>query len=111
MDGIPSGRDRRTEERFATPAHVDCQFASPVLEDFGKVKIVNISRSGVGLVSTEAVPAGVLLVVKLVNPLKKFSKTAIVRVIHSTLQTGGTYLVGGHFEEPLTYDELTALAL
>ena len=103
--------ERRKEERFSTPPHVECSFASPVLEDFGKVKITSISRSGIGLVVSEAVATGMLLAVKLVNPIKNFSKTLLVRVVHSTPQPGGAYLVGGSLDEPLTYEELTALAL
>jgi hypothetical protein len=75
-----------------------------VLDDFGPVKIKNISTHGVGLIAPEAVPAGVLLVFRLVNPAKKFSKTALMRVIHVTPQSGKAYLVAGNLETPLTYE-------
>jgi hypothetical protein len=43
-------QEQRKAERFAVNADVACSFASPVLEDFGPVKIKNISMVGVGLV-------------------------------------------------------------
>jgi hypothetical protein len=35
----------------------------------------------------------------------------MVRVMHVTSQQGGTFLVGGSFETPLTYDELCAMVM
>lgn len=93
------------------PPHVDCAFASPVLEDFGKVKITSISRSGIGLIANEEIAAGMLLMVRLVNPTKNFSKTTLVRVVHVTLKASGTYLIGGKLDEPLTYEELSTLIM
>jgi hypothetical protein len=52
-----------------------------------------------------------LLVIKLVNSDKKFTKTMLVRVVHATPQASGTFLVGGTLETPLTYEELCALVM
>lgn len=103
--------ERRAEERFATPAHVDCTFASPVLEDFGKMRIKNISRSGIGLIGTERVVPGMLLAVSLANSVKSFSKTLLVRVVQVTPQVGGTFLIGGTIDPPLSYEELSAFSM
>jgi hypothetical protein len=103
--------EKRGAERFAVAAAVDCSFASPVLEDFGKVKIKNISSTGVGLIITETLAPGMLLAIRLVNPAKNFSKTMLVRVIHVTPQASGSYLVGGTLDTPLTYEELCALVM
>ena len=104
-------QEKRATERFAVNAHVDCAFASPVLEDFGNVKITNISTSGIGLIITEPVAPGMLLVIKLVNPAKKFSKAMLVRVVHVTPQPSGSQLVGGTLDTPLAYEELCALVM
>lgn len=103
--------DRRKEERYATPNHVDCTFASPVLEDFGKVKITSISRSGIGLHTTDEVAEGMLLAVKLENATKNFTKTLLVRVVHVTPRAGGSFLIGGTLDTPLTYEELCAFIM
>jgi hypothetical protein len=103
--------ERRAAERFPISDHVECTFASPVLEDFGKLRVKNISNSGIGFVVTEPVAPGMLLVVKLENHAKKFSKTILVRVVHVTPQTSGSQLVGGTLDTPLTYEELCALVM
>jgi hypothetical protein len=90
---------------------VSCTFASPVLEDFGPVKIKNVSLTGVGLISPQVLDPGIMLAIKLVNPAKNFSKTALVRVVHVTPMSEGTFLVGGNLDTPLTYDELCMLVM
>jgi hypothetical protein len=108
---MPNQEERRAEERFATSPHVDCSLASPVLEDFGKMRLVNLARAGIGLVTAEPLAPGMLLVVKLVNPLKGFTKTLLVRVVQVTPQMGGAYLIGGTLDTALTYEELCALIM
>ena len=103
--------DRRHEERFATPPHVECAFASPVLEDFGRIKVTSISRTGIGLLAAEALAPGMLLSVKLVNPTRDFAKNLLVRVVHVTQQKGAAFLVGGTLDSPLTYEEICALTM
>ncbi len=98
--------ERRTAERIQVGANAACVFASPVLEDFGPVKLANISLNGIGFTLAEKVPEQVLLAIKLENAASKFSKTLLVRVIHVTPLPNGTWLVGGSLDTPLTYDEL-----
>ena len=103
--------EQRAEERFPANANSACSFASPVVEDFGPVRLKNLSLKGIGLITSRKVEPGSLLAIKLVNPHKKFTKTALVRVAHATPQIGGTFLVGGDWETPLTYEELCILVM
>ena len=103
--------ERRTSERFPVNSQTACTFLSPVLEDFGSVRIKNVSSEGIGLVVGQRLEPGLLLAVTLANPGKPFVKTMMVRVMHVTPQQGGTFLVGGSFETPLTYDELCAMVM
>jgi len=108
----PQGaRDRRAVERFPVNSDTACDFLSPVLEDFGPVRIKNISNDGIGLVVSRKLEAGLLLSVNLVNRSRSFTKTMLVRVVHVTPQPGGTFLIGGTFKTPLTYEELTAMVM
>jgi hypothetical protein len=102
--------ERRAAERFPASTGASCPFASPVVEDFGPVKIKNVSLEGVGLLLSRTVEAGTLLAVTLANPSKGFSKTVLLRVTHAHSQPGGC-TVGGNFLSPITYEELTALVL
>jgi hypothetical protein len=102
---MPSEHDKRTEERFPASANSACEFASPVLEDFGPVKLKNISLKGVGLVTGEKLSVGLMLAIKLANRNLNFSKTALARVVHVTPMPGNNFLVGCEWDTPLTYDE------
>jgi hypothetical protein len=102
--------DRRASERIPVSADTSCSFLSPVVENFGAVKIRNVSMEGIGLVVTRRVEPGTLLAVSLSNKAKGFTKTVLVRVMHATPEHGG-FLIGGTFVTPLTYQELTTLVL
>ncbi len=98
--------EKRTEERFPASENASCDFVSPVLEDFGPAKFKNISLNGVGLITSERLSIGLMLAVKLVNPIKNFSKTALTRVVHVTPIPNNSYLIGAEWDTALTYDEL-----
>src|SRR6516164_330127 len=103
---MPDESDRRAHERFPVNADTRCLFGAPVAEEFGPVKIKNVSMGGIGLLLSRRPEPGSLLVVTLANPAKNFSKTLLVRVAHVTPHLG-TYLVGGSFDTPLTYQEMS----
>ena len=102
--------DRRAVERFPASASASCTFVSPVVEDFGPVKIKNVSLEGVGLLLGRSVEPDTLLAVTLANVGKGFAKTVLVRVVYAQPQPGGC-MVGGNFLTPITYEELTALVM
>jgi hypothetical protein len=102
--------DRRAAERFPVNPDTSCSFVGPVVEDFGPAKVRNLSMEGIGLLMIRRVEPGTLLAVSLSNPARGFSKTVLVRVVHATAQPGGC-LVGGTFQTPLTYQELSTLVL
>jgi hypothetical protein len=108
---MPQQPDRRGAERFPIGRDTQCQFASPVVEDFGPVRIQNVSTDGIGMLVTRKVEVGSLLAVGVANPAKSFARTWLVRVVHVTEQSKGSYLVGGTFATPLTYEELTAVVM
>jgi hypothetical protein len=83
---------------------------SPVVEDFGPVRIRDVSMQGVGLLVSRRLEPGVLLTITLANSTRNFSKMTLVRVIHVT-PMGGSYLVGCIFVTPLTYQEMSTLVL
>lgn len=102
--------ERRTSERFPVNAQAACPFLSPVVENFGPVKIKDVSMAGIGLIISRRVDPGSLVSVTLTNDAKHFSKTVLVRVMHATQLSSG-FLVGGTFTVPLTYQEMTTLVL
>lgn len=103
-------KDRRATERYPVTADVICPLVSPVVEDFGPVKIRDVSMQGIGLVISRRVEVGALLAVVLANQARNFNKAVLVRVVHVTPLTGG-FLVGGTFATPLSYQEMTTLIM
>jgi hypothetical protein len=103
--------DRRAAERFPVTANTTCEFAAPLGEDLGPTRIKNVSTNGIGLLVSRPVQPGTMLTVAVVNKSKSFSKIMLVQVVHVTPSQGGTYLVGGQFVTPLTYQELTSLVM
>ena len=102
--------DRRAAERLAVNAGTSCTFAGPVTEDLGPVKLRDVSMTGLGLIVSRRVEVGSLLAISVVSTAQKLSKTLLVRVAHVTPVPGG-FLVGGTFNEPLTYQEFTAMVM
>jgi hypothetical protein len=107
---MPGSSDRRAEERMAVGGSTTCSFAAPVAADIPWAKVRDLSMSGVGLLVAQKVEVGSRLVIGLSNPTKGLSKTVVVRVVHVTPASAGFH-VGGLFDTPLTYSELTAFVL
>src|SRR5690242_13571049 len=110
VEGLMSPKDRRTEERLSVTKDTQCALASPLTEDLGAVRIKNVSTHGIGLIIGQRLEIGTLLSVTLVNNAKSFARSYLVQVAHVTAQ-GGSFLVGGTFTTPLTYEELTTLVM
>src|SRR5262245_5108527 len=65
--------DRRAAERFPVNADVSCPHLSPVGEEFGAVKVRDISMAGIGLIVSRRVEPGALMAVTLANVKKGFT--------------------------------------
>ena len=107
---MPEPADRRGAERFQVNADASCPFLSPVVEDFGPVKIRDVSMLGAGLLTSRRVEPGTTIAVTLANKPKGFSKTVIAKVVHAT-PVLGNFLIGVTFTTPITYQEMSALVL
>jgi hypothetical protein len=107
---MPEPADRRAAERFPVNAEASCPFLSPVVEDFGPVKIRDISMVGAGLLTSRRVEPGTTLAITLANTAKGFSKTVVAKVVHATPMPGSC-LIGVTFTTALTYQEMTMLVL
>lgn len=108
---MPEPSDRRATERFSVSADTSCDFAAAVTEDLGPTRIKNVSTDGVGLLASRCVEPRAVLAVIISNKSKSFTRTMLVEVVHVTPLPGGSFLVGGTFLAPLTYEELTALVM
>jgi hypothetical protein len=108
---MPERTARRAAERFPVNQETRCDFAAPVTEPLGPVRIRDVSTDGIGLLLSKRVEVGSTLALGVSNAGKGFARTLLVQVAHVTHQVGGTYLVGGILSTPLTYDELRNLVM
>lgn len=107
---MPDPKDRRQSERFPVTPQTTCSYGA-LLKDLGPTRIKNVSMEGIGLILSQKVEVGDLLAVNVANPSRNFQKVLVVKVVHVTPQAGGSCVVGGTFETPLTYQEFTALIM
>lgn len=107
---MADSKERRAEERMAFARASACPAVAPLGPDVGPAKLRDVSMAGLGVVLTRPAEVGARLALTLTNAEKGFAKVVIVRVTHVTPVPGG-YLIGGDFDTPLAYQELTALVM
>jgi c-di-GMP-binding flagellar brake protein YcgR len=100
---------RRQNPRYqcgpATPARVvDRRSPSP-----RRGWVLNLSAGGAGLLLSEPLEADTLIVIHLRSAAHDRFLELPARVVHSTLQVNGDWLVGCEFAERLSADDLDAL--
>jgi hypothetical protein len=105
----PPGNDQRNWQRFACNVKATCLVvADPAQERWG-AQVLNISPSGVGLLTTRPVEPGTLLSVDLESPHGTATRTMLACVVHVTPRTGGETALGCNFIRALSEDDLEAL--
>lgn len=107
---MAGSNDRRKEIRMEVSKTTTCSFGGTVMDDLGPVKVRDLSMAGVGLLLGREVEVGNWLAIGLSNTPKGINKTVLVHVTHVTPVPGG-FLVGGNFETPLSYQELTSFIM
>jgi hypothetical protein len=101
--------DRRAAERY--PCNLQ-PFWRIVGEDQGDTHLAsvrNVSTTGIGLCARQPLKAGTVLIITLRTPRHHLSRPLPVRVMHSTLQAAGDWLIGCQFVRRLSDQDLQAL--
>ncbi len=108
QDSSPPAPERRVAPRHPSSLRVSCYPVGSGLSERRQARIRNLSQTGVGLAVDRAWMPGTVLIIEL--PAEEGTRSVRARVIHSTPQMGGTYLVGCNLDVPLTDAEIQALA-
>jgi len=100
---------RRADPRYqcgpATPGRiVDRRGTNP-----RRVWVLNLSLSGAGLLLSEPLDADTLIVIHMRNTARDRYYELPARVVHSTTQINGDWLVGCEFADRLSPDDLDTL--
>lgn len=105
---VPPGGERRAAPRHTSSLKLACYPTGSGLLERRQARVRNVSRTGIGLAVDRTWPSGTNLMLEV--PSEEGVKPVRARVIHSTMQMGGTYLVGCVFENALTDAEVQALS-
>lgn len=104
-----SADDRRRAERYP------CEM-QPLISEWGSntgessmARVHNISTTGLALLTPARVRPGRVLVIKLQSETLGQSRPLLVRVIHSTQQSDGSWLSGGAFVRRLSEEEIAII--
>jgi hypothetical protein len=73
------------------------------------ITMLDVSQSGIGLLTDRPLESGTFLQIELPSIRRKHLKPRLVRVTHSKPQPGGEWAVGGLFLRELTEEELQVL--
>jgi hypothetical protein len=108
-----SGRDRRRSVRYACilgAVDVNGQSAFMPVQPLGwPIRVVDISRHGIGIHAGDQLDEGSLLTISLFSRLGKPSAPRQVRIVRAAQQADGTWIGGAAFIEPIDEDELRIL--
>jgi hypothetical protein len=105
------GMERRARVRFLQSQDVYCQpkpFSSADGQPTGWLgKLWNISAGGLALVVNQRFEPGTVLAIEL--GVNRAVGSIVARVVHTTVSTGGRWIIGCQFLQPLSEEDLHTL--
>jgi hypothetical protein len=101
--------DRRGAARYSCDGQPFWRLAGPCSADSSLAGVRDVSTTGIGLCSKERLKPGIVFVLTLQGRDQRLSRPLPVRVMHSTRQEDGDWLVGCQFVRRLTEQDLHAL--
>jgi len=107
----PSGRERRQATRHTCQMQTACVVISMTDPVLLKVRVRDLSQTGIALVLGNRLPPGTFLAVKLQGPRHPQPRVLRAQVIHATPQAGDrrTWIMGCSFVGVLGQDEMKML--
>jgi len=103
----PTIFDRRAIVRYLCNRGASCQPLSTYERLFAQVR--DISDIGIGLVLPVPIESSTYMVIEMKTTSSGISLTMLARVIHSTLQVDGSWIVGCQFVSSPTEEQIRSL--
>ena len=101
--------DRRRAERYPCGLQPFWRIEGQEQVESPPAHVENISTTGIGLRVREPLKPGTVLVIKLQSADHRLSRPLPARVMHATLQSDGSWLVGCQFVRKLSEEDMQAL--
>ncbi len=103
-----AGRERRAFPRHSTRASARCRPAQLPLNPASWARVVDVSRTGVGLLTAVAFAAGDQVEIELSPPAATNDLVRAAEVCWVAPEPGGWYRLGCRWDRGLTFAELEA---
>ncbi len=100
---------RRVEPRYQCGPATAARVADRCGQNLKRVWVLNLSLSGAGLLMSEPLAADTLIVIHLKSAAQGRFYEVPARVVHSTAQVNGEYVIGCEFSGKIDPDDLEAL--
>jgi hypothetical protein len=100
-DDRPANEDRRAAVRRPTTLWVSCRDAAQEGAGRWRVRLLDVSPLGAGLLLPRALKPSTLLRLDLENPARGLFRQVLARVVHVQQNPGGAWLVGCAFAKEL----------
>ncbi len=109
LQGMPDPSERRTEPRYSCALEVSCQpITARGCDLWWLAEVKDVSRNGVGMLSTRQFERGIFIAVQMMNMATRFMQTRVARVQH-VAASNGKWFVGCQLQSPLDEDDLRLL--
>jgi c-di-GMP-binding flagellar brake protein YcgR len=107
----PPGEERRGYVRYHYRSAPALRYQVRASFEAGWAVLRDISAGGVGLLLSERLAPGSVVLIRLGDSLPEGAQTRLARVVHATARRSGAWLVGCEFTPPLSEEELAAIRL
>jgi hypothetical protein len=101
------GFERRVTVRYQCSAEASCSSLAPIERLSGRVR--DISKEGIGLVLGTSLRVGIDLIIELKTRTQGIGLTLMARVMHSTFEAEGNWIIGAKFLTTPTEEQIQAL--
>jgi c-di-GMP-binding flagellar brake protein YcgR len=102
-----AGFERRVSVRYQCSTEVSCSSLAPFERLSGTVR--DISADGIALILGTSLRVGIDLIIELKTRTPGIGLTLMARVMHSTFEDEGTWIVGARFLTMPTEEQIQAL--
>jgi PilZ domain len=103
--------ERRGAKRLSPNALTPCQIRPAGGDKQYAAWIHNLSKTGVGLLTSAEMPAGTHLQILIVNAAHTAALTSEVKIVRCTRVVSRDFLLGGEFINALQHDEMVPFIL
>lgn len=109
LQGLPHPSERRIETRYPCSLEISCQpITAKGCDLWWLAEVKDVSKKGVGIVSTRRFEPGGYIALQLTNRVTQFEQTRTARVQH-VAATNGKWFLGCLLQTPLDEDDMRLL--